>query len=115
LLSSFIYQVLAYYLGISISQFYSVIPTRNLSDFYHLLFTVFGFILAIAVSKSCILVCGNLFGLKTRAALVSYCHQHYFTHAVFYPLLHDPMIDNPDQRMTQDIDRFSTSVRPILK
>lgn len=118
IVTSVIYQIIAYFIGTWIAEFYSVIPKQKPSDFQQLIMIVSLLILAIAASKACILVSGSYFGLKSRKQLVEFCMNKYLESRNVYSILNFSelhSIDNPDQRMTQDIDNFSNSISYILE
>ncbi|KAJ1934774.1 hypothetical protein FBU59_005590, partial [Linderina macrospora] len=49
-----------------------------------------------------------------RNALTKYTHGRYVQARSFYPLVSQGLIDNPDQRITQDIDKLSANLADVL-
>ncbi|KAI8324632.1 hypothetical protein GQ54DRAFT_284341 [Martensiomyces pterosporus] len=49
-----------------------------------------------------------------RNALTVYTHERYIRARSFYPLISQGAIDNPDQRITQDIEKLSANMAEVL-
>lgn len=58
---------------------------------------------------------GGLFALKSRRLLTTHIQIRYIQSKVMYTCLNNHKdMDNPDQRITQDIDKFSETLRQIV-
>ncbi|KAF9945181.1 ATP-binding cassette sub- D member 4, partial [Modicella reniformis] len=58
----------------------------------------------------------KLISLESRRSLTLYFHKIYLRPKLFYRILfmHDDEVDNPDQRITQDIDKMSETLRRMV-
>ncbi|KAF9901448.1 ATP-binding cassette sub- D member 4 [Linnemannia zychae] len=67
--------------------------------------------------KSVIFLFGSLLSLETRRSLTVYFHKIYIQPKLFYRIItmHDEEIDNPDQRITQDIDKVAEAIRKMIE
>lgn len=107
------YQAAAYYIGIFIPQFYTVFLEKDLSGFQTLILSLLGLIIAASAAKGLTSFLGGYFAWVSRKALVSHIHSHYVKEGSLYETVgrEKDRIDNPDQRVTQDVDKFTLSVR----
>jgi ATP-binding cassette subfamily D (ALD) protein 4 len=110
------YQACAYYIGIYIPEFYTFLLGRDVTGFNGLLGRLLGLILATAASKALMSLFGGLFALRTRRILVHRMHALYVApQSLYQSLSHDgERMDNPHQRVTQDVDKFALSIAYIL-
>ncbi|CAJ0950786.1 unnamed protein product [Ranitomeya imitator] len=100
-------QLVVYQVGILPSQFYGVLSDRDLGGFRQLVVLAVLLILAISVLRSVEQYVGKLVYVSCRQVLTGHLHRLYFTKQVYYTLSVDrPQLDNPDQRMTQDVERL---------
>nr|XP_033808404.1 ATP-binding cassette sub-family D member 4 isoform X1 [Geotrypetes seraphini] len=100
-------QLVIYQVGVIPSQYFGVLGHRNLEGFKNL--TVIAVILIISNSalKSFDQFICNLMYVNWRKDLTEYFHRYYFEGKVYYILnVLRKDIDNPDQRISQDIERF---------
>ncbi|KAG0277296.1 ATP-binding cassette sub- D member 4 [Linnemannia exigua] len=67
--------------------------------------------------KSVVFLFGGLLSLETRRSLTLYFHRIYIQPKLFYRIItmHDEEIDNPDQRITQDIDKVAEAMRKMIE
>ncbi|XP_038260516.1 lysosomal cobalamin transporter ABCD4 isoform X13 [Dermochelys coriacea] len=100
-------QLVIYQVGLIPSQYYGVLGSKDFSGFKTL--TVIAAILIILNStlKSLDQFICNLMYVSWRKTLTEYLHGYYFQGQVYYTLnvLRED-IDNPDQRISQDVERF---------
>eukprot|EP01105_Mastigella_eilhardi_P025642 TRINITY_DN7039_c0_g1_i1.p1 TRINITY_DN7039_c0_g1~~TRINITY_DN7039_c0_g1_i1.p1 ORF type:complete len:640 (+),score=149.24 TRINITY_DN7039_c0_g1_i1:49-1968(+) len=102
--------------GDVIGGFYDAIANKDLHSFYWLLLKG-----TLVVSLSALMYSGVKFSVEIlawrwRRSLVGYMHERYFSDLLFYKLLAlDTRVDNPDQRMTQDINNFCTTLATIAQ
>jgi ATP-binding cassette subfamily D (ALD) protein 4 len=106
------YQAAAYYIGIFIPQFYTVFLDKDVNGFRNLILTLLGLIIAASTAKGVTSLLGGYFALISRKALVYHIHARYVQDPSLYQVIHreKERIDNPDQRVTQDVDKFTLSV-----
>uniref|UniRef100_T1JIZ5 ABC transporter domain-containing protein n=1 Tax=Strigamia maritima TaxID=126957 RepID=T1JIZ5_STRMM len=115
LVVSLLEQYLIYNVGIISSGFYKVLNEKNLEAFWKQLFISFGFIFVIAIIKSTRVYVSSVLYLAWREILSTSIHRLYLSGINFYKLnvLH-LSIDNPDQRVTQDVDKMCSVFCKIL-
>ncbi|KAG0044219.1 ATP-binding cassette sub- D member 4, partial [Gryganskiella cystojenkinii] len=105
-----------YFVGIIPSKYFKVLGDKDAAAFWRLLgvslFTVFlaGF------GKSVLFLLGSLMALEGRKTLTLHFHKIYIRPKLFYRILmmHDD-VDNPDQRITQDIDKLMESLKKMVE
>ncbi|KAM3920058.1 lysosomal cobalamin transporter ABCD4 isoform 1-T1 [Leptodactylus fuscus] len=107
-------QLVVYQVGILPSQFYGVLSDQDMSSFRQLAVLAIMLILAISVLRSMEQYIGKLVYVNCRKVLTEYLHQAYFTKQVYYTLsVEHPHVDNPDQRMTQDVERLCREIGTV--
>ena len=97
--------VLLSYVG---RNFMTAIANKDQSTFFHLVFVyliVFAFGTPIVVLNRYIT---SKLGLYWRRWLTNYFLKKYLKNRAFYEVNSNPKIDNPDERISQDIDAFTT-------
>ncbi|XP_073494272.1 lysosomal cobalamin transporter ABCD4 isoform X2 [Phyllobates terribilis] len=100
-------QLVVYQVGILPSQFYGVLSDRDLGGFRQLVVLALLLILAISLLRSVEQYVSKLVYVSCRQVLTGHLHRLYFTKQVYYTLsVERPQLDNPDQRMTQDVERL---------
>ncbi|KAE8585966.1 hypothetical protein XENTR_v10021513 [Xenopus tropicalis] len=100
-------QLLVYQVGILPSQFYGVLADRDLHGFQHL--SIIALLLIFLNSMLCSVeqYVSKLAYVSCRRDMTGFLHRLYFHNQVYYTLsVEHPHIDNPDQRMTQDVERL---------
>lgn len=100
-------QFLAYYVGLVPSGYYTVFNSRDQDAFlYHTLQSV-GLFVAISVVISVKKYVDSILYITWRQLLCRALHRLYFSGINYYSINILPgSIDNPDQRMTQDVDKL---------
>lgn len=108
-------QMLIYNIGLIPSQFYEVLSSRDEQGFHSLIIVSLCLLITGALGKSLIQYIANLSYVKWRGLLTSHLHRAYLKRNVLYDMnVLDKSVDNPDQRITQDIDRFCRMFRKII-
>ncbi|KAM4690871.1 lysosomal cobalamin transporter ABCD4 isoform 2-T2 [Rhinophrynus dorsalis] len=112
-------QLLVYQVGILPSQFYGVLANRDLNGFQRLSVLALLIIILNSMVRSAEQYVSKLAYVSCRRDMTEYLHKLYFQKQVYYSLsVQHPHIDNPDQRMTQDVERFcrefSSSASQVL-
>ncbi|KAG5445868.1 ATP-binding cassette sub- D member 4 [Clonorchis sinensis] len=97
------YEYVAYQVGLIASEFYSALTKKSYISFIWTLrlsiLYVFSISFVIAVQG---MVAGHL-AITLRSALTTRLHKHYFQYKRYYTVVNLMDMDNPDQRLTQDI------------
>ncbi|KAM7164148.1 lysosomal cobalamin transporter ABCD4 isoform 2-T2 [Macrochelys suwanniensis] len=100
-------QLVIYQVGLIPSQYYGVLGSKDFSGFKTLTAIAVILIVLNSTLKSLDQFICNLMYVSWRKTLTEYLHGYYFQGQVYYTLnvLRED-IDNPDQRISQDVERF---------
>ncbi|XP_032338248.1 ATP-binding cassette sub-family D member 4 isoform X1 [Camelus ferus] len=100
-------QLVIYQVGLIPSQYFGVLGNKDLDGFKTLTFLAVMLIVLESMLKSFDQFTCNLLYVSWRKGLTEHLHRLYFRGRVYYTLnvLQDN-IDNPDQRISQDVERF---------
>uniref|UniRef100_G1KSL5 ATP binding cassette subfamily D member 4 n=1 Tax=Anolis carolinensis TaxID=28377 RepID=G1KSL5_ANOCA len=100
-------QLIIYQVGLIPSQYYGVLGSKDFSGFQKITILALMLIILNSMLKSFDQFICNLMYVSWRKTLTEYLHGYYFQGQVYYTLniLHEE-IDNPDQRISQDVERF---------
>ncbi|XP_013914702.1 PREDICTED: ATP-binding cassette sub-family D member 4 [Thamnophis sirtalis] len=100
-------QLIIYQVGLIPSQYFSVLGGKDLYEFNKLTAVALILIVLNSLLKSLDQFICNLMYVSWRKTLTEYLHGYYFQGQEYYTLnvLHEE-IDNPDQRISQDVERF---------
>uniref|UniRef100_A0A8D0FCE1 ABC transmembrane type-1 domain-containing protein n=1 Tax=Strix occidentalis caurina TaxID=311401 RepID=A0A8D0FCE1_STROC len=100
-------QLVIYQVGIIPSQYYEVLGNKDFSRFKTLTAVALTLIVVNSTLKSFDQFICNMMYVSWRKSLTEYLHSCYFQGQVYYSLhvLRED-IDNPDQRISQDVERF---------
>ncbi|KAM5272870.1 lysosomal cobalamin transporter ABCD4 isoform 1-T1 [Ctenodactylus gundi] len=100
-------QLIIYQVGLIPSQYYGVLGSKDLDGFKTLTFLAVVLIILNSTLKSFDQFISSLLYVNWRKDLTEHLHCLYFRARVYYTLnvLRDD-IDNPDQRISQDVERF---------
>ena len=101
-------EVVTYFSGKSISLFYLYLTSKDANQFHILLGTMTGYYIAGSFLRGLTSYASGLFALRARNRLSLILHTYMIQRI-------DLDIDNPDQRITQDVDRLAESLRIILE
>lgn len=109
-------QYLIYQIGILPSGFYKVLGDKNLSAFWIQLLKSILLILAICSVICCKKYFINVFYVVSREILTDKLHALYFSNDRFYYVntMRYSTTDNPDQRITQDVDKFCNQFSSLI-
>jgi putative ATP-binding cassette transporter len=97
------------YVNIIAGRFATALQARDVSQYYVLLFTYAG---ALVVATPIIIFYQFLrtkLSLVWRRWLSEHLISRYFKHRAYYQISFDHSIDNPDERLTQDVETFCNS------
>ncbi|XP_046577585.1 lysosomal cobalamin transporter ABCD4-like [Haliotis rubra] len=119
LLLSLLEQVIIYNIGLIPSKYYVVLGDKDMDGFRSKTMTAVLLILAEAFMKSTILFVSSVLYVTWRSLLTVALHRRYFYDVIYYRLnVLDKAVDNPDQRITQDVDKlcnsFSLIIAPLI-
>uniref|UniRef100_A0A8C3UEE2 ATP binding cassette subfamily D member 4 n=1 Tax=Catharus ustulatus TaxID=91951 RepID=A0A8C3UEE2_CATUS len=100
-------QLVIYQVGVIPSQYYEVLGNKDFSGFKTLTALAVTLIIVNSTLKSFDQFICNMMYVNWRKSLTEYLHSCYFQGQVYYSLhvLRED-IDNPDQRISQDVERF---------
>ncbi|KAM9239412.1 lysosomal cobalamin transporter ABCD4 [Leptosomus discolor] len=100
-------QLVIYQVGVIPSQYYEVLGSKDFSGFKTLTAVALTLIVVNSTLKSFDQFICNMMYVTWRKSLTEYLHSCYFRGQVYYSLhvLRED-IDNPDQRISQDVERF---------
>ncbi|EGC33328.1 hypothetical protein DICPUDRAFT_48982 [Dictyostelium purpureum] len=103
------------YTGIILANVYQSFTTGDKKLFYESVFKGLGVIGVSALFDSSIQFIVALMGWNWRKTLCFYIQNVYFKKSLFYKIIaFNDNIDNPDQRITSDIDKFTTLLASIV-
>nr|XP_033706746.1 ATP-binding cassette sub-family D member 4 isoform X6 [Tursiops truncatus] len=107
-------QLVIYRVGLIPSQYFGVLGNKDLNGFKTLTFLAVVLIVLNSMLKSFDQFTCNLLYVSWRKDLTEHLHRLYFRGRVYYTLnvLRDD-IDNPDQRISQDVERFCRQLSSV--
>ncbi|KAG0174825.1 ATP-binding cassette sub- D member 4 [Apophysomyces sp. BC1015] len=109
-------EILVYFVGLIPSRFFALLTSKDSAGFLHFLFPCLLLVFGTAAGNSLLSFMGGLFALKTRRLLTEHLQDRYVRPKTMYTLIiNHESIDNPDQRITQDIDKFADALREIVE
>ncbi|PKY17166.1 hypothetical protein RhiirB3_403915 [Rhizophagus irregularis] len=113
--TSLLNEVLVYIVGTIPSRFYTVLVGKDFNGFKPLMFYSIVIVICAGLGRSFVRFIGGLFAISTRKILTRSLHNKYLNSnnsSTFYRLLNFRTdIDNPDQRIAQDVENFSEKLR----
>eukprot|EP01127_Copromyxa_protea_P016813 TRINITY_DN506_c0_g1_i4.p1 TRINITY_DN506_c0_g1~~TRINITY_DN506_c0_g1_i4.p1 ORF type:complete len:1239 (-),score=249.04 TRINITY_DN506_c0_g1_i4:4-3720(-) len=86
---------------------------RDLATYAMMAGTAYGMLLVYALSSSAVSLCSYLLGILFRKSLTSHVHEKYFGDRMYMLLNNTPEIDNCDQRITANVDDFTTGLQTL--
>jgi len=100
-------QVVVFQVGKMASFFYKTLVDRDEDGFYSILLQVIGWICAEAILLSVITGLGRILSVMWRENITRYLHDLYLHDKLhYYRLLLFQPLDNPDQRITEDVKKY---------
>eukprot|EP01119_Soliformovum_irregulare_P001270 TRINITY_DN109_c0_g2_i1.p1 TRINITY_DN109_c0_g2~~TRINITY_DN109_c0_g2_i1.p1 ORF type:complete len:597 (-),score=178.71 TRINITY_DN109_c0_g2_i1:125-1915(-) len=101
--------------GSVIGGFYTTISSKDKNAFLTVMFHASMVIVLSAILDSTTKFLVEILAWRWRKSLCLYVQERYFLRGLYYKLnMIDSHIDNPDQRITQDVDNFSTSLAQVI-
>ncbi|ORX73852.1 hypothetical protein DL89DRAFT_263876 [Linderina pennispora] len=107
-------EVVFYFSGSLPSHFYKVLGDKDQKAFYPLLLECIGIVVLSGTAKASLLFVNGILGVMMRNALTQFTHEQYVKAQSFYALVSQGQIDNPDQRISQDIEKLSANLAEVL-
>ncbi|KAJ2748009.1 hypothetical protein GGI20_000096 [Coemansia sp. BCRC 34301] len=107
-------EIVFYYAGRLPSEFYKVLGDKDVSAFFPLLLRCIAVVAAAGTARAALDYAAAALGVMMRCALTTYTHKRYINARVFYRTVSRGAVDNPDQRITQDVERLSSSIASVL-
>ncbi|KAL9952743.1 hypothetical protein ACROYT_G040037 [Oculina patagonica] len=108
-------QMLVYNTGLIPSRFYEVLLAKDRADFRSVLITSSLLILGTALADSAVKYDSRILYVMWRGLLDRRLHTGYFKHTAYYKMnVLEDKLDNIDQRITQDVDKFCDTFRKSL-
>ncbi|XP_069640002.1 lysosomal cobalamin transporter ABCD4 isoform X8 [Haliaeetus albicilla] len=109
-------QLVIYQVGVIPSRYYEVLGNKDFSGFKTLTAVALTLIVANSTLKSFDQFICNMMYVSWRKSLTEYLHSCYFQGQVYYSLhvLRED-IDNPDQRISQDVERFCRQLSSMAR
>ncbi|KAJ2023629.1 hypothetical protein H4S03_009282, partial [Coemansia sp. S3946] len=107
-------EIVFYYAGRLPSEFYKVLGDKDVKAFFPLLLRCMAVVAAAGTSRAALDYGAAALGVMMRSALTTYTHRRYIRARAFYETVSRGTVDNPDQRITQDVERLASSIATIL-
>ncbi|KAI9295622.1 P-loop containing nucleoside triphosphate hydrolase protein [Neoconidiobolus thromboides FSU 785] len=101
-------EVAGYYSGLLTSKFYVVLNKQDLIGFNRLALKAMMIIFLTALLMSILLYFQGYIAWVLRKNMTQQVQIKYFRKDLFFKITSDKTIDNPDQRIAQDIDKLTT-------
>ncbi|KAH6922629.1 hypothetical protein HPB50_017359 [Hyalomma asiaticum] len=115
LVLSVAYEVIVYQVGLTTSQFYVVLGKKQWWGFLNQTAFCLGLIALVACVKSAKQYVSSTVTVQWRQLLTKRLQELYFSRKVHYRVnVVETSIDNPDQRITQDVDRLCQVLSDIV-
>ncbi|XP_052273117.1 lysosomal cobalamin transporter ABCD4-like isoform X2 [Dreissena polymorpha] len=108
-------QYVIYNIGNVPSKYYKALGEKDHSAFWRLTGIAVSLIVSEAFIKSTTLYISTYLYLQWRDNITRHLHQKYFKEVLYYAInVVDKSVDNPDQRITQDVDKLCSTLSQIM-
>ncbi|OMH81064.1 ATP-binding cassette sub-family D member 4 [Zancudomyces culisetae] len=114
ILSKVAYEFAAYFNGIVTSKFYLAILYQDRSQFNFVVLQSVLIMLSTVILLALNTTLSGVIAAKMRLALTRYTHDSYILPLVLNKINMNKELDNPDQRITQDIDKLSQTYANVM-
>ncbi|KAJ2005994.1 hypothetical protein GGI04_002035 [Coemansia thaxteri] len=114
LVAKLLAEVVFYYAGRLPSEFYHVLGDRLTAAFFPLLLRCVVVVAGAGAAKAGLDYAAGMLGVMMRSVLTAYTHRRFIAAPCLYATVTAGAVDNPDQRITQDIERLATSLATAL-
>ncbi|KAJ3318287.1 ATP-binding cassette sub- D member 4 [Blyttiomyces sp. JEL0837] len=127
IITSLMYEGIVWFVGTTAAKFYLVLPNRDFNGFIQVVIQCVLLYIAISIAKGSQEFVGGVMALRARRRLSKWLHEGYVKSGSLYriaslaadapgnDLVGELVIDNPDQTITQDIDKMTQEIRKILE
>lgn len=110
----FAVEILSFQFGILTASFYSILPSRNSGKLVEIIVRFCTFLMMMAIGKGSLMATRGLLGRAMRRNLTQFLHSNYITLRGLKALHRDSEnLDCPDQRITEDVDKFTLGLLEI--
>ncbi|KAJ3187854.1 hypothetical protein HDU85_006247 [Gaertneriomyces sp. JEL0708] len=111
------FQVIVYCIGVTLPRFYVVLGKKDVAGFWRLVSICLSLFVVISFITASVHLVGGILSLRTQRRLSRYLHDAYVRAPAFYRIATNEQtyVDNPDQRITQDVANFSTELRKMIE
>ncbi|KAJ2354580.1 hypothetical protein GGF43_003176 [Coemansia sp. RSA 2618] len=106
-------EMVYYYAGMLPSEFYRVLGDRDSAAFGPLLFRCVAVVAVAGACRAALDYAAGVLGVAMRHALTQHTQARYLRRGRLYAVA-SASIDNPDQRVAQDIERLARSAADVL-
>ncbi|KAJ2596014.1 hypothetical protein H4R99_005099 [Coemansia sp. RSA 1722] len=107
-------EIIYYFAGRLPSEFYQVLGDRDRAAFFPLLLRCFVVVVVAGAFKAALDLGAGMLGVEMRRALTTYTHHRYITETALHTVATQGVVDNPDQRIAQDIEHLASSLATVL-
>ncbi|XP_052767295.1 lysosomal cobalamin transporter ABCD4-like [Mya arenaria] len=108
-------QVIIYNIGLVPSKYYKVLGEKDHAGFWTQTATAVAFIVAQAFVKSTTKYVQSVLYIVWREKVTQNLHHTYYKEVLYYTVnMLNKTVDNPDQRITQDVDRLCDHASQII-
>ncbi len=108
-------EILSFQFGSLTAKFYEILPRKNGIEFGEMCVKFGAFLVMMALGKGSLLATRGLLGRAMRRNLTHCLHERYIKSQGLKSLLQSPFLDNSDQRITEDVDRFTHGLVDITE
>lgn len=111
---SIVEEVIIFQIGLVTAKFYYILLIKDVNKFYVQLATTLALVLFFSLVKSAKSYTCSVLNIEWREQLSKWLFASYFDQDNFYHLNHPPLLDNVDQRFSQDLDKLCAGVSQII-
>uniref|UniRef100_A0A6B2L0Q5 ABC transporter domain-containing protein n=1 Tax=Arcella intermedia TaxID=1963864 RepID=A0A6B2L0Q5_9EUKA len=102
-------------LGDYLGQFYTVVSEKNnVMGVYYVIGMTTAIYVGLAFEQALTKSISNAIAVHVRRRVTTGIYEHYFRSNAYYKISSDDRLKNPDQQLTQDIDRYSVAYGVVM-
>ncbi|KCV70069.1 hypothetical protein H696_03532 [Fonticula alba] len=114
IMTALLEQVFVYFVGMVPSTMYMSLVGRDLDMFLHATVSGLVKVMLVAVTMTVSSLLRDMLVVHMRRRLTRYLHERYFRAHNIFGILQKTAIDNPDQRITTDVQQFCEQTGEVL-